>query len=163
MKKTLILFYSLSGNTEKIANKIRDELDADIEKIETVQPYEGSYDDIVEQGQLEVERLLLPEIKELEHDVRDYDVVIVGTPTWWYTMAPAVRTMLSNTQWSGKTIVPFQTHVGWPGHTIKDIKSLCAGATFKCEKKIKYSSEELSALVTSESEIEDWIEELKKI
>lgn len=45
-------------------------------------------------------------------------------------MAPAVLTFLSAYDWKGKTVIPFQTHGGWPGHVIKDMKGVCKGAAF---------------------------------
>ena len=43
-------------------------------------------------------------------------------PTWWYTMAPAVLTFLTTNDFTGKTVIPFMTNGGWPGHVIKDMK-----------------------------------------
>jgi flavodoxin len=92
MKKMLIVYYSWSnGNTERIAQMLQKETGADIARIDTAVPYEGSYDDVVNQGQDEVKRGYEPEIKPLGANAADYDVIAVGTPTWWYTMAPAVR------------------------------------------------------------------------
>lgn len=71
-----------------------------------------------------------PEIKPLDINIADYDVIAVGTPTWWYTMAPAVKTFLHQQDFTGKTVVPFMTNGGWPGHVIKDMKAACKGA--KC-------------------------------
>lgn len=51
-------------------------------------------------------------------DVSDYDIIFVGTPAWWYTMAPAVMTFLKNNDFEGKTIVPFITHGGGGGYSI---------------------------------------------
>ena len=57
MKKLLIIYYSWSnGNTERIAKMLQSETDSDILKIDTVVPYYGSYDDVVNQGQNEVQR-----------------------------------------------------------------------------------------------------------
>ena len=53
---TLIVYYSLSGNTESIAKKIETSINADVLKIETVEPYIGSYDEILEQWQEEVNK-----------------------------------------------------------------------------------------------------------
>lgn len=58
---------------------------ADIVKIEMVDPYSGSYHEVVEQGRIEVERGVQPAIKSLVVNWKDYDVVAVGTPTWWHT------------------------------------------------------------------------------
>lgn len=108
MKKLLIIYYSWSnGNTERIAKMLQSETDSDILKIDTVVPYSGSYDDVVNQGQNEVQRGYEPEIKPLDINIADYDVIAVGTPTWWYTMAPAVKTFLHQQDFTGKTVVPF--------------------------------------------------------
>ena len=66
MKKLLIIYYSWSnGNTERIAKMLQSETDSDILKIDTIVPYSGSYDDVVNQGQNEVQRGYEPEIKPL--------------------------------------------------------------------------------------------------
>ncbi len=161
-KKMLIVYYSVSnGNTKRIAEQIKKSTGADIVRIDTLKPYTGSYDEIVEQGQREVNCSYQPEIKPLGADVADYDVIAVGTPTWWYTMAPAVLTFLNSCDWSGKTVIPFQTHGGWPGHTLKDMKNACKGAEFVCEKDIRFDSTGGAELVTKEAEIEAWLRKIK--
>ena len=113
MKKMLIVYYSWSnGNTEKIAEMLQKATGTDIAKIETVKPYEGSYQDVVEQGKNEVDSGFQPKIKPLPYSASDYDVIAIGTPTWWYTMAPAVLTYLNSQNWNGKIVVPFMTNGG---------------------------------------------------
>lgn len=68
---------------------------ADMVQIETLVPYTGSYDDVVQQGQEEVQRSYESKIKPLDIDIRNCDVIAVGMPAWWYTMAPAVLTFLN--------------------------------------------------------------------
>lgn len=163
-KKMLIVYYSISnGNTKRIAEQMQNAAGADIVRIETVKPYTGSYDEIVEQGQREVNRGYQPDVKPLNINMADYDVIAVGTPTWWYTMAPAVLTFLKSCDWKGKTVIPFQTHGGWPGHTIKDMKNACKGAKFACEKDIQFDSTGGAELVTKEAEIEAWISKIKNM
>lgn len=100
-KKMLIVCYSWSnGNTERVAKMLQKTTGADMVQIDTVVPYTGSYDDVVRQGQEEVQRGYKPEIKPLDVDIRNYDVIAVGTPTWWYTMAPAVLTFLHQQDWN---------------------------------------------------------------
>lgn len=126
MKKLLIVYYSwANGNTERVAKKLQSIAGGELLRIDTAVPYSGSYDDVVEQGQREVERGYEPELKPVGADIAGYDVIAVGTPTWWYTMAPAVRTFLHQNDLRGKTVVPFMTNGGWPGHVIKDMKALC--------------------------------------
>ena len=161
--KALIVYYSQArGNTKRIAKMINKSLKADIVEIETVEPYTGSYSEIVDQGQQEVNSNYMPKIKAIDNKLEDYDTVIIGTPTWWYKMAPAVRTFIENNNFSGKTVIPFATNGGWPGHVIDDIKKYCKGAKFKCEKEIQFDSTGGDKLVTPIKEIENWIESITK-
>ena len=164
MKKLLIIYYSWSnGNTERIAKMLQSETDSDILKIDTVVPYSGSYDDVVNQGQNEVQRGYEPEIKLLDINIADYDVIAVGTPTWWYTMAPAVKTFLHQQDFTGKTVVPFMTNGGWPGHVIKDMKAACKGANVVCDMQIQFDSTGGSNLETPQEQINEWIQSVKNL
>ncbi len=161
--KMLIVYYSVSnGNTKQIAERLQKALGADIARIETVTPYSGSYNDIVNQGQREVNQGHQPAIKPLAVNTADYGVIAIGTPTWWYTMAPAVLTFLNSCDWQGKTVIPFQTHGGWPGHVMKDIKNICKGAILHHEMEVQFDSTGGSELVTPEKSIDAWIEQIKE-
>ncbi len=164
MKKMLIVYYSWSnGNTERIAKALQATTGADIARIETATPYSGSYDDVVAQGQDEVKRGYMPPIQPLGVDIADYDVVAVGTPTWWYTMAPAVLTFLNGQDWKGRTVVPFMTNGGWPGHVIRDMKAACHGAETVCEREVRFDSNGGDHMETTETEITAWTEKVKKV
>lgn len=161
--KILIVYYSISnGNTKQIAERLQKAIGADIARIETVIPYSGSYNDIVNQGQREVDQGYQPAIKPLSINPADYDMIAIGTPTWWYTMAPAVLTFLKSCDWQGKTVIPFQTHGGWPGHVMKDIKSICKGAVLRHKIEVQFDSTGGAELVTPEKSIEAWIEQVKE-
>lgn len=136
---------------------------ADIAKIETGKPYQGSYQDVVEQGKQEVDSGFQPEIKPLPYSVANYDVIAIGTSTWWYTMAPAVLTYLNSQNWNGKIVVPFMTNGGWPGHVIKDIQKACKDAKSACEMQIQFDSSGGDHMETNEREIQKWIESVKKL
>lgn len=107
-----------------------------------------------------VNRGYMRPIKPIGVNIQDYDVIAVGTPTWWYTMAPAVKTFLHNENWIGKEVIPFMTNGGWPGYVIKDMKKACAGASFSDEMQIQFDSTGESELVTPQKEIENWITNL---
>ena len=157
MKKLLIVYYSWSnGNTERIAKALQRVAGGDLLQIDTAQPYSGSYSDVVNQGQDEVERGYEPALKPIDIAISDYDVIAVGTPTWWYTIAPAVKTFLHKQDFSGKTVVPFMTNGGWPGHVIKDMKKACAGAKIACEMQVQFDSNGGPQLETSEQKINVW-------
>ena len=164
MKKMLVVYYSWSnGNTKRIAEQLAAATNADIARIDTAQPYSGSHEEIVEQGQREVEAGFMPQIKPLSVSIADYDVIAIGTPTWWYTMAPAVRTFLHQNDFTGKTVVPFMTNGGWPGHVIKDMNRICAGANVACELQVKLDSEGGDRLETPEHKIETWAQSVKAL
>ena len=164
MKRVLTVYYSWSnGNTERIAKMLQKEIGGDIVRIDTITPYEGSYEDVVNQGQEEVQRGYEPEIKPLGVNISDYDVIAVGTPTWWYTMAPAVLTFLHTESFADKTVIPFMTNAGWPGNVIKDMKTACKGADIKYEMQIQFDSTGGSRLETPMEDITKWIQNVKQI
>lgn len=164
MKKMLIVYYSWSnGNTERIAKELQEATGADSVRIETRFPYQGSYDDVVEQGQKEVDRKYEPEINPLCKAIVDYDVIAVGTPTWWYTMAPAVRTFLHQQNLKDKIVIPFMTHGGWPGHVIHDMKAACGEAVIQEPIEIQFDADGGNRLITSIIDIKAWIKRVKEL
>lgn len=156
--KTLLVYYSLSGNTKAIAEMFKKELDCDVAEIKTVDAYEGDYNTIVDRGQDEVNSGFMPAIEPLGVDLGEYDTVIIGTPVWWYTFAPAVKTFLASSDFRGKTVYPFATNGGWIGHTFRDFTKECKGATVRSGLNIRFNE---NTLVTSKEDIEKYIGSLK--
>lgn len=164
MKKMLIVYYSWSnGNTEKIAKMLKEKTNADLLRIDTELPYSGTYEEVVNRGQDEVNRHYMPKLKDYDVNIKDYDVIALGTPTWWYTLAPAMLSFIRNNDFKDKIVVPFMTNGGWPGHVINDIKKECVGAKFKCSMKVRFDSEGGNKLITPIEEIDKWISEVSKL
>lgn len=164
MKKMLIVVYSCTnGNTLGIAETLQEATGAELVRLETEEPYVGSYEEIVEQGRREVESRYMPPVKAVGVKVEAYDVVAIGTPTWWYSMAPAMRSFLEGRDFRGQTIVPFTTHAGWPGHAMEDIKAACWGAYSECEMEVQFDEEGGSRMITGVQELKDWVASVKKI
>ena len=164
MKKMLIAYYSwTNGNTEWVAEKLQEATGADLVRIETTEPYPEDYDETVEQGHREVNEGFRPQIEELGVNPADYDVIAVGTPTWWYTMAPAVKTFLAENDLAGKTVVAFQTNGGWPGSVIDDIEGACAGAAFGPSMEVQFDSTGGDEQVTPQADVDAWIERVKAL
>jgi flavodoxin len=157
--KVLVIYYSWSnGNTKLIADMICKMTGADTVKVETVIPYTGTYDEVVNQGQDEVSRGYKPEIREIENNLDSYDMIFIGTPTWWYTMAPAMLTFLSSVDWRhNRNVALYMTNGGWPGHVIKDMEKICHEANIVGNMEIQFDSTGGSKMITSANEIEDWI------
>lgn len=157
MGKKLIMYYSYSNNTKRIAEQIKKETKADICRIETVKPYLGDYDSVVRQGKDEVHAGYKPEIKPISVNLDEYDTIILGTPVWWYTCAPAVSTFLSSYDLSEKTIIPFATNGGWLGHTFKVIEKYCENSEVINSIDITFNEDKL---VLPEDELKKWISSL---
>lgn len=161
MGKKIIIYFSYTGNTKMIAKKIEEKLNCDILQIETVIPYSKDYDTVVNDEQNSEASNHLPEIKDININLNDYDEIILGTPVWWYRPVPAIRTFLTQNDLSGKTIKPFATNAGWLGKTFKEIEKLCPNSDVKDEMNIVFESYS-SNLVTSEKEIDNWIDKIGK-
>lgn len=154
--KPLILYYSYGGNTQQIAQRIQQRLGGDLARIQPVVPYPEDYNAVVDQGKREVRDGTTPELQPLEVDPGDYDVVFLGTPVWWYTFAPAVKTFLVQNHLAGKTVHPFVTDGGWIGHTVEDLAKACSGAKLGRAIDIRFNGADLSTPV---SEIDRWMDE----
>ncbi len=125
-RKILITYFSHSGNTREIAEKIAEDLGGDIFEISAADPYLGSYSAVLNRAKKELESGGRPELASDVEDMGKYDVVFVGYPNWWGTAPTAVFAFLERHDLSGKTVVPFCTHGGGGiGRSFVDISRLC--------------------------------------
>lgn len=148
-KKALVVYFSYTGNTRTLATQIRQSVGGDIFELQPATPYSTDYDTVVKQGKQEVESGYKPPLKSKVDNLTAYDVIFIGTPIWWYTIAPPVATFLAESDLAGKTIIPFCTHGGYgAGHSAEDIKKLAPKATVLDELVLNgsqsYSQTEIS-------------------
>ena len=94
--KRLIVYYSLSGNTEEAAKKIAEALDADIMKLETVKKMPKAFLAQMLVGGGQVMMKYIPELKPLEKDASEYDEIILGSPIWNSKGVPAINAFLKD-------------------------------------------------------------------
>ena len=130
--KILVAYFSWSnsGNTRHMAQQIQAATGADIFEIVPAKAYPRDYQACVDQAKAEINKKHKPAIKETVLKFDSYDIIFVGSPNWWSTIAPPVATFLTSHNFKGKTIMPFMTHEGTRmGSTVKDIKELCPNAT----------------------------------
>lgn len=159
--KKLVVFYSYTGHTKMIAENIQRKLNCDILEIKPVKPYSTDYQTVVDEEQNNSSVGKTPDIQKIDKNLNDYDEIIVGTPVWWYTIAPVIRTFLTQNDLSNKTIKPFATNAGWLGHTFQEIQKLCPDSRVDKEMNIVFTEDHhVSQLVTSPDEIDEWIEKL---
>lgn len=143
--KNLVIYYSRSGenyvnggiksiekgNTEYIAEFIRDEFDADLFKVETVNEYSKSYMDCIREAQKELDNDERPELKEYLKDISEYDNVFIAGPCWWGTYPMAIFSQIDRLDFTGKKILPIMTHEGsGMGHSESDLKEHIKNAQF---------------------------------
>lgn len=127
--RSIVLYFSVSSNTRAVADMIRAQAGADMEEIRPQTPYVTEYIALVEQAKREIRAGYRPPIAKLTHALSDYDVIYLGTPNWWSTIAPPIATFLEENDLRGKTIAPFITHGGGgKGHADRDLKALCPQA-----------------------------------
>jgi len=143
--KNLVIYYSRSGenyvngkitninkgNTEYVAEFIRDNFGADLFKAETVREYAKSYMDCIREAQKELDNDERPALKNKLADISEYDNVFIAGPCWWGTYPMSVFSAIEGLDFTGKKIFPVMTHEGsGMGHCEKDLKDLIKGAQF---------------------------------
>ena len=120
------------GNTEVIAEYIKEITGADLFKVEPKAEYPSDYMECIDVAKKELQKNARPEIIEILDDISDYDTIFIGFPNWWGTLPMPMFTQLEQLDFTGKTIKPFVTHEGSGfGTSEKDIKKLCRGGNIK--------------------------------
>ncbi|MDO5110109.1 MAG: flavodoxin [Erysipelotrichaceae bacterium] len=143
--KNLVIYYSRSGenyvngkvtninkgNTEYVAEFLRDNFGADLFRAETVKEYAKSYMDCIREAQKELDNDERPQLKKYLTDISEYDNVFIAGPCWWGTYPMAVFSAIEGLDFAGKKIFPIMTHEGsGMGHCEKDLKEQIKGARF---------------------------------
>ena len=156
MSKKLVVFFSASGTTKKVAEMIAEEAKADLFEIEPKVPYtKADLDWMNKKSRSSVEmsdKKYRPEIMKKELDMSSYDEILLGFPIWWYVAPTIINTFLESYDFSGKTIVPFATSGGsGMGNTNEKLAPSCPGAILMKGKMLNglLSQEELKAWVKS--------------
>jgi len=158
-KKILVAYFSHTGNTRQLATQIQQALQCDIFEIIPEKPYPVDYDSCVYQAKKEIKANYKPALKTHIENINDYDVIFVGSPCWWHTIAPPVAAFLAENDFSGKTIAPFMTHEGsGMGVSVEDIKKLCPQATLLEGLPIRGSK-----VKNAGNEVAAWLKKLEMI
>ena len=108
-QKALVLYYSQTGTTQVLAEELQKQLGVDIERIEAVNPYDGDFQATIQRGGEELKSGEVPEIKPIQANLADYDVIFIGYPIWFGTYAMPIATLVKENDFAGKTVVPFCT------------------------------------------------------
>ena len=133
--KPLVVYWTWSDthNTKVVAEMLQEKTGADIKLIEMVTPYPSDFGGAAQAGQRDKAQPKAPAIKDIGVDVSKYDPIYVGTPIWFSSYAPPVRSFLQNYDLKGKTVALFCTHgQGNPATFtyLSDMKALFPDFTF---------------------------------
>ena len=165
-KKSLIIYFSRAdenyfsgemryvdkGNTEVIAEYIKDIVGADMFKVEPLNSYSSNYMECIEEAKVRTKEHNAP-IKESVPDISNYEVIYVGSPIYWGGMPEELFTALKGLDYSGKVIRPFTTHEGSGLSGVpRQLKEICVGAEVLDGLAIVGSQ-----VNNSKKKVEDWI------
>lgn len=157
--KTLVVYYSASGNTEKVANYIKDALNADIFEIEPAQEYTTEdlrWSNSESRVSREHDNSSLRDVPLKNTSVENWDsytTVFIGYPIWWGIAAWPVDNFINNNDFTGKTVVPFATSTSSGiGNSGKNLESMAGTGTWQDGKRFSSG--------VSESEVKAWVDGL---
>lgn len=112
MKKILVVYYSYSGSTRKLAEEIALLTDADLFELIPEKQYSFNYNTASKEIRNEIERGYCPKLLEKIESIDEYKYIFIGSPNWFKSFAPPVLTFLRSVNTKGKNIIPFCTHGG---------------------------------------------------
>ncbi|MGN1382809.1 MAG: flavodoxin [Eubacterium sp.] len=143
MTNTLVIYYSRTGenyvngdikklkkgNTEIVAEFIRDAVGADLFQVETVKTYAADYYACIDDAKEELKNQDRPELKTYLDDISAYDNIVVAGPCWWGTYPMAIFSQLERLDFTGKKVFPVMTHEGSGlAGSAQALKKMCSGA-----------------------------------
>ena len=141
------------GNMQYMAMTIQEAIGGELFRIETKEKYPLEHETLVNQAKEEQNEEVRPELATHIENVEQYDIIFLGYPNWWGDMQQPLYTFLEEYDFSGKTIIPFNSHGGSGfSNTIEEIKKLQPNATVK-DDGLSISRNDVA---DSEQEITDW-------
>lgn len=130
--RTLVVYFSRSGNTRVIAGVIHRQLNTDLVEIEPATAYPEDYFQTVELAKNQRDRGVKPALKHAIANLERYQTVYLGFPIWGTTLPPLVDTFLSSHDLSNKRVIPFITHGGYGiGDSEAKLATLAAAAQWE--------------------------------
>lgn len=155
-KTILVAYFSATGNTQSVAEKIASHLDADVFELKPVEPY--SQDDLnYNNGNSRVAREHEdPSLQDIAleqttpENFDQYETVFIGYPIWWGQAAWPVDVFVTDNDFAGKTVVPFCTSASSPiGSSAQNLRALNETGTWLEGKQFSSSA--------TQSDVDEWI------
>ena len=153
MSKSLIIYYSWSGNTEVIADYIAEFTGGDIFKIKPDNEYSSNYQTCLKEAKDDLNSNARPKLQEYLNSISDYDTIYIGYPNWWGTLPMPILSLVEKLDFTGKTVKPFVTSGGsGMGSSKRYLENSCKGANVKDGLSIRSSG-----ISNAKSSVENWI------
>jgi flavodoxin len=169
-EKILIVYLSRTENTKMVAGMIQDYVGGKKVELQLQDPYPENYQEIVAQVDTENETGYLPPLKTEIDNIDQYDTIFIGFPTWDMQMPPPMKSFLSQYNFSGKTVIPFNTNGGYGvGSGFETVKQLCPQSNILKGFSIKGGLERDGILLAIkndrakevENKVRKWLQEIK--
>lgn len=153
MSKVLVAYFSASGVTAKLAERLASAIGADLHEIRPEKPYTSAdldWRDSNSRSSVEMkDKSFRPTIANSVENMDQYDTVFVAFPIWWYVAPTIINTFLEAYNLDGKKIIPLATSgSSGMGNTNKELAPSCKGATLEEGKRF--------AANAGEKELADW-------
>lgn len=148
--KTLVAYFSASGQTAKLAKILAGVTGGDLFEIAPETAYTAADLDWMDKKSRSTIEMKDPKsrpaIAGKVADMAQYDTVFVGFPIWWYQAPRIIETFLESYDFSGKTVIPFATSGGsGMGRTVDELRKLCPNANWKAGKMVNGISDKALA------------------
>ena len=143
-KKSLVIYFSRAdenyavgyiekGNTEVIAEYIKEITNADLFRVDPASPYNADYNTCIEEAKQRQANHIAPIAKEVP-DISEYEVIYIGAPVYWGYLPEEMVTALQNIDFTGKVVRVFTTHEGsGTGSIPSQVQRICKGADVKSD------------------------------
>lgn len=157
MSKTLVAFFSASGVTRQVAQKLAAAAQADLYEIKPAIPYtqaDLNWRDKSSRSSVEMQNLAIrPQLADTDAKIEQYDRILLGYPIWWYMAPTIINTFLESYDFSGKSIILFATSGGSGfGKSVKELSPSCPNAMIREGRMLNGNP--------SEQELRQWVESL---
>lgn len=156
--KSLVVYFSWSGNTEQMATWIAQESGSDVYRITPREPYSSDYNDVASRAKSELDGGIRPSLENLmdTQTMAQYSTLYVGFPVWWYDLPMPVLAFLESYNLSGKTVLPFFSHNGSSSGagSLSTLASACSNANVQTGEAFSISG---NLVNQSEDQIREWV------
>ena len=158
MSKSLVAYFSASGVTKKVAERLNEVVQGNLFEIVPEQPYTSAdlnWTNPKSRSSVEMnDKSFRPAVKEKISDMGEYDIIYLGFPIWWYIAPTIINTFLEQYDLRDKTIIPFATSgMSGMGKTNDYLENSCKGARVMKGQRF---DENVSA-----DELSDWVKKMK--